>query len=359
MIFTVYENWNQLPPNDELIKNCNNNSIFLSRTWLEQLTNLAKTKHHSLFLACVIDNGKLLAILPLTKSSNDQLHSLSNHFTPCFSLLIDENSQQHDVLKCLAEGLAKRSLYIKFEPIDKEDNLMESLSKLLESNGFDCYSYFRFFSWRHRLQGQTFDMYMSTRPSNLRNTILRKQRKLQREHCYNIKLFIEKNIEQALSDYQKVYSASWKANETITWFTPSFVKKLSCEGLLRLAVLYVGPRPIAAQIWIVANNTASIYRLAYDEKWKQYSPGSILTKHLMQHVIEIDKVREIDFLIGNERYKQDWMTKRYEFSGVRFIKRSSKRNKFINLIVLIKNKLTHHKSYDQIINLFISKRIVR
>ena len=137
------------------------------------------------------------------------------------------------------------------------------------------------------------------------------------------------------------------------------MRKLSYEGLLRLAVLYVGPRPIAAQIWIVANNTASIYRLAYDEKWKQYSPGSILTKHLMQHVIEIDKVREIDFLIGNERYKQDWMTKRYELSGVRFIKRSSKRKKFINLIELIKSKLTHHKSYNQIINLFISKRIVR
>jgi len=28
----------------------------------------------------------------------------------------------------------------------------------------------------------------------------------------------------------------------------------------------------------------------------------------MQHVIETDNVEEIDFLMGNDRYKQEWMS---------------------------------------------------
>ena len=31
---------------------------------------------------------------------------------------------------------------------------------------------------------------------------------------------------------------------------------------------------------------------------------------LMQHVIDNDKVDEIDFLTGNDAYKQDWMSER-------------------------------------------------
>ncbi len=30
----------------------------------------------------------------------------------------------------------------------------------------------------------------------------------------------------------------------------------------------------------------------------------------MEYVIDTDKVDEIDFLTGNERYKQDWMSQR-------------------------------------------------
>jgi CelD/BcsL family acetyltransferase involved in cellulose biosynthesis len=50
----------------------------------------------------------------------------------------------------------------------------------------------------------------------------------------------------------------------------------------------------------------------YDQAWKQYSPGSILTRYLMEHVIDRDQVEVIDFLTGNDSYKQDWMSERRE-----------------------------------------------
>ena len=79
---------------------------------------------------------------------------------------------------------------------------------------------------------------------------------------------------------------------------------------------------------------ANIYRLAYDPDWKKYSPGSILTEYLMHYVIDTDKVTEIDFLTGNERYKQDWMTIRRERLGVRLAKPLKNNNNLIRKLYL-------------------------
>ena len=146
------------------------------------------------------------------------------------------------------------------------------------------------------------------------------------------------DTERALRDYQVVYQESWKANEFFADFTPSLVKKLSELGWLRLAILYIEQKPVAAQIWFVVHGKANIYRLVYDERWKNYSPGSILTQYLMHHVIDTDKVAEIDFLTGNESYKQDWMTVRQELIGVRFVKQAEQISIFSRMIQWLENK---------------------
>ena len=179
---------------------------------------------------------------------------------------------------------------------------------------------------------------MAERPANIRNIIRRKQRKLDREHAYDIRLHQDVDIDRALLDYQMVYQASWKANEFFVGFTPSLVKKLSELGWLRLAILYIEDNPVAAQIWFVVHGKANIYRLAYDQRWKSYSPGSILTQFLMRYVIDTDKVIEIDFLTGNERYKQDWMTVQKERLGMRFVKKPVQKNIFRRIIQSLKNK---------------------
>jgi CelD/BcsL family acetyltransferase involved in cellulose biosynthesis len=91
---------------------------------------------------------------------------------------------------------------------------------------------------------------------------------------------------------------------------------MSAQGWLRLAILYIEETPVAAQFWLVAHTKASIFKLAYDEAWKNYSPGSILTQFLMQYVIETDRVEEIDFLTGNDAYKRDWMSERRKHWGL-------------------------------------------
>ncbi|MFK7816007.1 MAG: GNAT family N-acetyltransferase [Gammaproteobacteria bacterium] len=354
MKFVCYSQWNQLPESaNTLFIESQQYSLFCSRTWLENLTAHALTEQQSLVLACVLKDETVLAILPLLKHAQGGLSALSNNFTSLFSLLLSKRGKNHDILECLADGLANGLASgsaqphqpIQLEPIDPNDDDMNYLRQSMESCGFQSYPYFRFYNWIHPLEGQSFDEYMAGRPANLRNTIRRKQRKLEREHGYEIKLHKDENINQslitqALADYHAIYKTSWKTNEFFSDFTPALVKSLFQRGWLRLAILYTNEQPIAAQIWFVVHSKASIYRLVYDENWKEYSPGSVLTQYVMRYVIDTDKVSEIDFLTGNERYKQDWMTVRRERLGIRFAKPPEQKNYLTQSIQSLKKLLS-------------------
>ncbi len=342
MKFVSYDQWGQLPENaNSLFERASKDSVFISRSWLENLTNHALTENQTLLLACVLEDDHVLAILPMIKHAQGSLSSLSNNFTTLYSLLIADCAQQDVILSCLGDGLFQMPVEpIRFEPIDENDGNMIRLRKIMESCGFVSHPYFRFYNWSHPLNGHSFNEYMAARPASLRNTIRRKQRKLEREFNYEIRMYQDVDINQAFADYNAVYKASWKANELFSEFTPNLVKSLSRLGWLRLGILYVKHQPVAAQIWFVVHGKANIYRLVYDKDWKQFSPGSILTEHLMRHVIEVDHVTEIDFLTGNERYKQDWMTVRQVRSGLHFVKHKMPRGVFSQIVKTIKNFLT-------------------
>ena len=100
---------------------------------------------------------------------------------------------------------------------------------------------------------------------------------------------------------QENYAASWKTPEASTLFVPGLIRSCAHRGWLRLGIARLGDLPIAAQIWIVANGKADIYKLAYDERHKNYAAGTILSALLMQHAIDKDKVSEVDYLIGDAR----------------------------------------------------------
>ena len=338
MKFRTYDRWEDLPKGASgLFAQGEQKSLFLSQIWWETLALHTLTENQSVLLACVSAEDEILAILPLVSCPRDGISALSNRFTTLYTLLVPDGRADAAALACLAEGISQLDVSsLRFDPLDYDDRNIETLCQSLQSYGFESHKNFRFYNWSHQVNGQSFNEYMEERPANIRNIINRKRRKLEREYGYEIKLFQCEGIDRALVDYQKVYHASWKASEFFADFTPNIIKRLSECGWLRLAILYIEDNPVAAQIWFVVHGKANIFRLAYDESWKRYSPGSILTEYLMRYVIDTDKVREIDFLTGNEAYKQDWMTVRKERFGVRMAKRRVKKNIFSQLIESLK-----------------------
>jgi hypothetical protein len=340
MKFAFYSDWDQLPDSaNELFELGGKNSIFLSRQWFESLSIIALDNEQTMALACVVAEDKVMAILPLIKSTGKTWHSLKHRYTPHYSLLLADDDQER-VLACLVEGFSQLSLNaLLLEPVAGNDSKIISLQRAMEFAGFTCNRNFRHYNWILRVQGQSYKEYIASRPANLRNTISRKQRKLKREHGYDIRLFRGDEVLHKMCDYYAVYNASWKANEQYTGLVDDMVARFSRAGWTRLAILYINGQPAAAQLWFVAHRKASIFRLAYDEAWKQYSPGSILTGFLMEYVIDTDKVEEIDFLTGNEAYKQDWMSDRREHFALSCVKSARPAGRYKQFIDSFKRKL--------------------
>lgn len=311
MEFVCYADWNQLPDSvNRLFAKAGLDSIFFTRPWFENLIEHGLDEEQAVLLACVLEENKVLALLPLSQRDGAHCYPLKHLYTSLFTLLLDEN-QQEQILACLIEGLKRLAINsLQLDPVAGNDSSLLSLQRAMESYGYSCHYHFRFYNWIHRTKGESFADYLAARPSRVRNTIARKKRKLEREHGYRIQLFTDDHLQQALKDYRTVYRASWKANEVFEPFVEGLARKFARSGWLRLAILYIENQPAAAQFWFVAHGKASIFKLAYDEKWKRYSPGSILIAYLMEHVIDNDKVEEIDFLTGNDTYKQDWMSER-------------------------------------------------
>ncbi|MBL7002609.1 MAG: GNAT family N-acetyltransferase [Gammaproteobacteria bacterium] len=337
MEFVCFTEWSQLPESAQaLFDTGSNNSVFFSRPWLENLANTVLVDDQSMLLACVIEGDEVLALLPLMKQQSEHWDGLTHLYSSLFSLLLVQKNQQA-VLNCLVQGFSQLPFVsLQLGPIAEDDSVLLKLQQTMQSFGYECHRYFRFYNWVYKVQGQSFKDYFASRPGKVRNTITRKQRKLSREFGYDIRLFIDQDIKQGVDDYNAVYKSSWKANEQYDHFVEGLASQLSEQSWLRLAVLYVDGKPIAAQFWFVVHAKASIFKLAYDEAWKKYSPGSILISYLMEYVIDTDKVEEIDFLTGNDAYKKDFMNERRKRERLACIKPKQRAGVVNNFVMQLK-----------------------
>jgi hypothetical protein len=313
MEFVCYADWEQLPESvNQLFAQGKKESVFFSQPWFENLLANGLDEGESILLACVQDGDQVLALLPLSRRDQAHYHSLKHLYSSLSTLLLHEQRRQ-ETLDCLAQGLGKLPVnYLQIDPIAEDDPNLLGLQQAMESAGYTCQRYFRFYNWFYQTQGRSFAEYLAERPSRVRNTIGRKQRKLAREHGYRVQLFTSDDLAQGLADYKTVYNASWKAHEQFDSFVEGLARALAGQNWLRLAVLYIDDIPAAAQFWFLVHGKASIFKLVYDQQWKRYSPGTILTAYLMEHVIDVDRVEQIDFLTGNDAYKQEWMAERRE-----------------------------------------------
>jgi CelD/BcsL family acetyltransferase involved in cellulose biosynthesis len=116
--------------------------------------------------------------------------------------------------------------------------------------------------------------------------------------------------------YQTVYAKSWKKPEPYPNFISGWARICAENGWLRLGIAWIDDVAIAVQFWFTINRRAYIFKLAYDEDYSRWSAGTILSAHMIKYSLEEDQVTEIDYLTGDDNYKQAWMTHRRERVGV-------------------------------------------
>ena len=202
---------------------------------------------------------------------------------------------------------------------------MQSVSGDLTKAGFSTYPFFQYENWYVESGDKSFEAYFAERGSQLRNTITRKQKKLEKTHGFAIKVGRSESadLKPLLNDFISVYNRSWKQPEPFPDFIPTLVAECAKLGILRLGMLYVGDKPAAGQLWLNTDRKAIIYKLAYDEEYRAFGVGSILSREMFRIAIDEDHVDEIDYGVGSEPYKKEWMSAARNLVGVEAFNRKT------------------------------------
>ena len=255
-----------------------------------------------------------------------ELSALSNFYTSLYGPIVNhDDSSTQTALNVLANLVVEEGWdVIDLRPLDVNSTLFAQMLKALLTAGLMVQRYFCFGNWYAQVNGRSYQQYFETLPSALKNTLIRKNKKLQKAAGAQVNIYTSPvGIEEAIQLYERAYLASWKVPEPYPHFAAGLIRVCAEKGWLRLGVICMENEPIAVQLWIIKGDHATIFKLAHDERFAQYSAGSILTARLMEHAIDVDHVREIDFGSGDDEYKKSWLPQRRERWGLLCFNRRS------------------------------------
>lgn len=288
--------------------------------WFALLQEIVFANDSGVRYLVATDNGRTVAFLPIRIAKESGLRSvqaLGNFYTARYAPWLDQSAGTVALQRLLGHAVSDGGIAdtVRFSPLDPTSQLFDSLSRALSAMGWHPFPYFAFGNWYLKVEGGWND-YLKGRSVNLRSSIKRRTKQFSAMGG-TLSLHTDlSDIDAATEAFQQVYAASWKEPEPFPRFVPSLIRMLAASGELRLGIAWFEGRPIAAQFWYVTGKTASIYKVAYHEAYSGHSPGTVLTAFLLRHVIDEDKVAEVDFLIGDDEYKKKWMSHRRERWGI-------------------------------------------
>ena len=299
--------------------------FFYTQAWFANLAQHGMADDHGrrLLLLLVRDTETGAALCLPLHLSNEGLSSLSNYYSSLFGPITWKQPDLADAAlwRALAQPLRQRrprAPLLTLHPMDTQSACYQGLLVALRQAGYAVDHYACFGNWYLRVAGRRFADYAATLPAALRHSIARGQRRLTRQGDWCIRIHSAHNdaMEAAIESFTQVYQHSWKQPEPHPAFMPNLMRTAAAQGWLRLGVLTLQGQAIAAQLWLLKDGKASIYKLAYVEGFARYSAGSVLTHHLMHHALDVDQVHEVDYLTGDDAYKSDWMSDRRERRGI-------------------------------------------
>jgi len=322
MYLKIFNSINHLPVSCLSIFEQNEaNSLFLGRQWFKLYEQHFLISEQNRFVVIFDHNNQAIVLLLLQLIETEKkLSAPTNFYSAFFSPLASKNFSEEVLAQAYSLFITDYLLAEKFHSIELKPiqlSLIENnlLIQSLKKNHFIIDSSFYFGNWTSDISNMNFEQYYKKLPSKLKNTIKRKTKKLEKNHNYSIKIYDDiKDIQSHIHKYEKIYQLSWKTSEASTEFIRDFILNYAASGHTRLGIAIINDQVVASQFWLVHNDIALIYKLAYDPAYKEFSIGSILTAKMMQHVIDRDGVKKIDYLTGDDPYKKDWMNNRQEFS---------------------------------------------
>jgi ribosomal protein S18 acetylase RimI-like enzyme len=334
----VYAGLGELPESYlHFFRNLGNENFFLSLDWFQNLVSTALDPGATLRLYAVerddADATPLVVLVARTPAGQNgsifsgrwigrhTLAGMTNYqsieFAPLISRGLEDPSGPLQQLVSFLCAEQPRWTLIDLNLLDPQAPWFTLLIDQLTSAGMVVRSYFYAGKRFEPTAGRSFEAYIAARSNNERRGIRRHRRQLEETHQVRFEVVANPDlVDDALAAYERVLAKSWKKPEPYPQCAAGVIRAAAEAGALRLGLFYVDEEPVATQVWIVAGGRATIYKLHFDEQYKRNSVGSILTAHLMEHVLDVDGVREVDFGLFDDQHKKAWMTQTRGMHGI-------------------------------------------
>jgi hypothetical protein len=331
-----YEGFAGLPAaHRSLVDSARRDDLFSDPAWFDHvMTHFYPGAHQVRVYALEADNGKPLLLMPLRACQIDYsafgaqtLGSIShpeNYST--VAMIFSPEARDHEglliqLLKHFrrgggdAPGLPVELL--RLWPVDTVGDDGRMLHRALGKAGFWTQVYANSYNRYEDTAGLGYEAYFAQRSANLRYSVRRRQRALEKSGHLELALYKGTDgLDEAIEDYYAVSLGSWKEAESMVSDDMIAMIRLAAEsGCMRLGILRFNGVPAAAQFWIVTGGVGHCSRLAYHDDFKQQAVGVVLTNFMIYHVLEDDHVSRIDFGYGEEDYKGGWMKEARDYYG--------------------------------------------
>jgi serine acetyltransferase/CelD/BcsL family acetyltransferase involved in cellulose biosynthesis len=307
----------------ELMNESDADCLFLTGEWLETWWRHFSREKWTLHLVTVRRQSLLLGIMPLftrPRTFGGLLTCRSSEFlgtgligSDYLDAIIRRGEEEH-VARALIEFFERERPLLTLSHVPPSSNGACAMARELEQNGWIIE--------RNRietcpyisLRGRTWESYLASLGSNHRYNF---QRRLKNLHAQGTVLFdaVEKEdqLREGLDALRSLHTLCWKSRggsqamqSVREWaFHESFSRLALERRWLRLFLLRMNGRPIAALYGFLYKRRFYFYQSGYDPAWRRDSVGLIIMGLAIKQAID-EEAEEYDLLHGTESYKFLW-----------------------------------------------------
>jgi CelD/BcsL family acetyltransferase involved in cellulose biosynthesis len=310
----IYDRWRNLLDISEVIP------IYLNPIWVYNWLKYIGRKYQP-YILMVWNKDELEGIAPFALKNIGFLKKLQFIGQPGADYLdfIIKEGRKTGVTEAIFSFLERHSK--EWDICDLADFYGESLAwkdliSFLNANGW----LFRQFDAEEcpflRIEGDWDDFYKKQHSRKFRYNLRRSKRKLEELGKLEFKkLETQSEIEQYLPEVFKVHHMRWRGYYIGSKFSTSSGQKFYTEiakdylakGWLKLTVMLLNGRVIAYSYSFFWNGRYFFYNPAFDPRYSQYSPGTLLLLFLLEDSFD-SGICEFDFGKGELSYKHHWGT---------------------------------------------------
>lgn len=318
--------------------------FYHSFDWYEAVCRFCAEPYCSLFILRIHDGDRTVALLPcwiIRKRprliTHNSLEFIGNIYSASRGGMVLKGWEGEVADAAVDFMLSQRALwdiaYLEFLP--SRDPLLSALERSFEKRSVITRMVEQYANIIVDIDaGQDAQNYWDSRSKSFRQHIRRYLNRLNREGRAAIILTSspDQSVDAAMDHYEDIYRCSWKEAECHPKFHRELASYLVPKGKLRLFTLYYKPgtpersnsgflpiheedaarrvsqgyTPMASVYCVVNGSYAAILKTAYRQDCARYSPGTLLSWHAIQWLLERDKATIIDFQRDGDAYKYKW-----------------------------------------------------